>query len=382
MHCCQTRETGGVSNPHWLQIIALFFCITGFFTPSLLIGAAPSVVVTPFGETPDGEPVRKFTIENSSGSQLSVIEYGATIVELLMPDSEGELENIVLGSESLHDYFNGFPAASVIGRYANRIGKAQFELDGKTIQLTVNSGKNHIHGGKKNFAKVVWSGEVAKDSPKSAVTLNYVSVDGEEGFPGNLGVSVTYTLNDNNEFIIHYSATTDKPTVVNLTNHAYFNLAGPGGDIRDHELQINSVQYTIPDSSLIPTGEIESVVGTPLDFRKPHKIGERIDELEDTRGYDHNFVLDQTSVGLQLIARVRDPDSGRVMELLTTEPGVQLYTANGFSGKPFPKHGAFCLETQHYPDSPNRSEFPTTIVRPGTVWKSTTVFRFSTAVAH
>ncbi len=374
--------TAGVSNSHWLHTLALFFCVTVILSPSLLSGAAPSIVVSPFGETPDGDRVRKFTIENSNGLQLSVIEYGATIVELLVPDAKGEFKNVVLGSNSLRDYLDGFPAASVIGRYANRIGKAQFELDGKTIQLTVNSGKNHIHGGKKNFAKVVWTGEVSKDSPNSAVTLHYHSADGEEGFPGNLDVTVTYALNDDNEVTIHYAATTDKPTVVNLTNHAYFNLAGDGGDIRDHVLQINSAQYTIPDSSLIPTGEIASVAGTPLDFRQPHRIGERIDELAETRGYDHNFVLDQTSVGLQLIARVMEPISGRVLECLTTEPGVQLYTANGFSGKPFPKHGAFCLETQHYPDSPNRPAFPTTVVRPGTAWESKTVFRFSTSAEH
>jgi aldose 1-epimerase len=364
----------------WKRRIAVVFCfaLALSLSPTHLFGETASLNVSEYGKTPDGKAVRKFTIKNSKGLQLSVIEYGATITELLVPDKKGELTNVVLGSASLGDYLGGFPAASVIGRYANRISNAKFDLDGKTIQLTMNSGKNHIHGGKQNFAKVVWTGEVSKDASNSAVTFRYLSANGEEGFPGNLDVRVTYTLTDDNKVTIRYAATTDQPTVVNLTNHGYFNLAGAGGDVRDQVLQINSDKYTVADSSLIPTGEVASVAGTPLDFREPRRIGDRIDELVQTRGYDHNFILDPSAAGLRLIATATEPISGRVMECLTTEPGVQLYTANHFSGKPFPQHGAFCLETQHYPDSPNRPEFPTTVVRPGTEWETTTVFKFST----
>lgn len=340
---------------------------------------ATPVAESHFGELPDGTKIRRFTLKNAHGMQLSVIEYGATITELLVPDAKGQFKNIVLGADSLAAYLDRFPAASVIGRYANRIRNAQFELDGKTIHVAKNAGDNHIHGGKVNFAKRKWTGTINHDVSKPGVTFRLHSPDGEEGFPGNLDVSVTYTLDEKNQLSIHYTASTDRATVVNLTNHVYFNLAGAGGNVHNHELQINAQQVTLADAALIPTGEFTSVAGTPLDFRMPRTIGERIEQLTATKGYDHNYVLDNLNSGLRLIARVKEPQSGRILECLTTEPGVQLYTANGFNGQPYPQHGGFCLETQHFPDSPNHPHFPTTTIRPGDNWESTTVFRFSTS---
>ncbi len=338
---------------------------------------ASTVEVSEFGVLPSGKVVKRYTMKNSKGVQLSVIEYGATIVEIMVPDSSGETANVVLGSDSLDDYIVGFPAASVVGRYANRIRNAEFVLDGETVHVTKNAGVNHIHGGDQNFSRVLWTGSITADSTYPSVTFRYHSADGEEGFPGNLDVAVTYGLKDDNGVHIHYAATTDQATVINLTNHAYFNLAGPGGDVLNHELQIHSNSYTVSDSNLIPTGKSASVVDTPLDFREPRRIGERIGELANsTNGYDHNFVL-EPSITLRMIAKVTDPRSGRVLECLTTEPGVQLYTANHFNGNPFPKFGAFCLETQHFPDSPNRPEFPSTVLRPGQAWESTTEYRFT-----
>lgn len=357
-------------------------CIMAFaslvIAGSVLFAANPTFEVKPFGSLEDGTSIFQVSLDNGQGMRVSVINYGATITEVMVPDAKGQVANVVLGSNSLSPYLTGFPAASVIGRYANRIHNAQFPLDGETIHVTKNSGTNHIHGGKINFAKVAWDNRenVAKDD-RATATFTYHSVDGEEGFPGNLDVTVNYSLTVNNELRIEYSAVTDKPTVVNLTNHAYFNLSGPGGDVLGHELQIHADKYTMVDAKLIPTGEIAPVESTPLDFRQPHTIGERIAELEATRGYDHNYVLGSTIPGLRLIAHVKEPTTGRSMQCLTTEPGVQLYTGNHFNVNPFPKHGGFCLETQHYPNSPNQAEFPTTIVRPGDQWSSTTVFRFS-----
>ena len=337
----------------------------------------PSVIQSTFGTLEGGETVSMFTLRNRHGMQAKVIEFGATIIELLVPDRKQEFANIILGADSLDAYVKGFPAASVIGRYANRIRNARFTLDGKIIEVTKNSGSNHIHGGKKNFSKVRWQGTAQKTADSAAVTLRYTSVDGEEGFPGTLQISVTYRLNDNNELAIEYQARTDQITVINLTNHAYFNLKDPTSHVLEHELQLFSDRYTVSDKSLIPTGEIATVAGTPLDFREPHRIGERIERVyEAAGGYDHNFVVAGEPGKLRLAARVREPESGRIMECLTTEPGVQLYTANGFNGNPFPKHGAFCLETQHYPNSPNQPEFPSTVIRPDERWSSTTVFRF------
>lgn len=343
--------------------------------------AKTSITESAFGELPDGSKIRRFTVKNSHGLQLSVVEYGATMTELLVPDANGKLQNVILGADNLAAYLDRFPAASVIGRYANRIRDAKFELDGQTFQITRNSGDNHIHGGKVNFAKRKWDGAIDHDSATPSVTFRLLARM-EPGFPGNLTVSVTYSLDEQNQLSIRYRASTDRTTVVNLTNHVYFNLAGPGGNVHNHELQINAQKVTLADEALIPTGAFAAVAETPLDFRQPHPIGERIHQLTSTKGYDHNYVLDNPNSGLRLIARVKEPLSGRTLECLTTEPGVQLYTANGFNGQPYPQHGGFCLETQHYPDSPNHPHFPTTTLRPGENWQSTTVFRFSASAKH
>lgn len=343
----------------------------------------PSAIETEFANLPSGETVRLFTLRNSQGMQVKIIEYGATITEISVPDRNGKFGNVVLGADALDVYLKGFPAASVIGRYANRIKEGRFTLDGKAVQLTKNSGENHIHGGAKHFGKRLWKGQKNTSSDDASVKLMITSNDGEEGFPGTLQASVTYTLTNHNSLKIQYNANTDQPTVLNLTNHAYFNLAGAGTSVLEHELQIEADQTTVVDTALIPTGELAAVDGTPLDFRTPRLIGERIGELYSAangkmRGYDHNFVLRGEIGTLRLVAKVVESHSGRVMECLTTEPGVQLFTANSFNGNPFPKHGGICLETQHFPDSPNHPEFPTVIVRPNTPWSSTTVYRFST----
>jgi len=301
-----------------------------------------------------------------------------------VPDRKGQLDDVVLGSDKVSDYLSGRYSA-VIGRYANRIGNARFMLDGQEIRVTRNAGDNHIHGGRRGFAKVRWDSEIVQQSGQAAVQFSYLSKDGEEGFPGNLSCRVTYSLTPDNALKILYQATTDKPTVVNLTNHAYFNLAGAGsGKVYDHVLRINADFYTVSDQSLIPTGEVHLVKGTPLDFTAARPIGARIEQLQQPRGYDHNYVLNNWDNTLRPVAEVHDPKSGRVLTLLTTEPGVQLYTANHFrnvrgrQGKTYNQHGAFCLETQHFPDSPNKSHFPSTVLRPGQEFASSTVFHFST----
>ena len=364
-------------------ISALLLFSLVILTQSLAHSAEPSVVTSVYGRLADGQEVRQFTLTNQQGLQARVIEYGATLTALLVPDREGKLANVLLGADSLEDYVRGFPAASVIGRYANRIRGARFVLDGTEYRVTKNAGEHHIHGGRQNFAKALWRGTTHSTPEAAVVVLQYTSPDGEEGFPGDLQVTVTYSLSNDNALTIRYEAQTDRPTVINLTNHAYFNLAGSdaarqGADVLEHELQLLATKYTAVDQALLPTGEIKLVEGTPLDFLKPHRIGERIEELyEAARGYDHNYIVDGQPGKLRLAARVTEPKSGRVMECRTTEPAVQLYTANGFSGSPFPKHGAFCLETQHYPDSPNHPEFPTTVIRPDQPWSSTTSFGFS-----
>ena len=334
----------------------------------------------------DGTHVRLFTLRNAGGMVAKVMTYGAILTEVQTADRRGLMTNVVLGADRLDQYLEGFPAsAAVIGRVANRIAKARFTLDGREYLLAANNGPNHIHGGRKGFAQVLW--EPRPFPPglhEAALQLAYASKDAEEGYPGNLTVTVTYTLTDGNELRIDYEATTDKATPINLTNHAYFNLAG-FGQVLDHELWLAADRYTVADDQLIPTSEIAPVKGTPLDFTTPTRIGARIDQLKPRlNGYDHNFVLGGDGKSLRLAARILEPKSGRVLEVRTTEPGVQLYTANhlngtqaGASGVLYPKHGGFCLETQHYPDSVNRPEFPSTILRPGQTFKSTTVFAFS-----
>jgi len=366
---------------------ALLVCLTlvSAAGPTFAAGTATK---KPFGQTRDGKPVELYTLTNSHGMRAAVMTYGGILVELTAPDRKGEYANVVLGFDTLDPYLGGHPLfGSLVGRYANRIGGARFPLDGTTVEVTKNSGKNHIHGGPNGFDKVVWQAESLTTKAGPAVRLTHVSPDGHNGFPGNLTVSVTYTLTDNDELRLDYRATTDKPTVVNLTNHSYFNLAGPGrGDVLGHVVQINADRFTPADAELIPSGEIKSVAGTPLDFRTPTPIGQRINDvfLRPARGYDHNFVLNKSANELARAARVTEPTTGRVLEVLTTEPGVQFYTANGMNvrspgpgGVRYTSRGGFCLETQHYPDSPNKANFPSTVQRPGQEFASTTVFKFT-----
>jgi aldose 1-epimerase len=333
-----------------------------------------SVSEAEFGKIPDGT-VKLFTLRNLKGATAKIISYGAIVTEIQVPDRSGAMTNVILSAPNLEAYLKGFGgAAAVMGRYANRIANARFTLDGVEYKLAANNGKNHLHGGLKNFSKVLWTGKQWDPTrqPDPAVELIYISKDGEEGYPGNLTVKVTYTLTKNNELRIEYEATTDKATPVNFANHAYFNLAG-GGSALDYELWLGAEEYTPFDAEQIPTGEIASVKGTPFDFTTPTRIGTRIDQLKPKPGgYDQNYVLKSDGRTPVLFARLTDPKSGRVMEVRTTEPAVQLYSANHL------KHTAVCLETQHYPDSPNKPQFPSTIVRPGETFKSTTIYAFST----
>ena len=323
-----------------------------------------------FGKMDDGTVVRQFILRNANGMVVKLMTHGATVTEIQAPDRAGKMANVVLGADSLEAYLKGFPAAAVIGRFANRIANARFSIDGVEYKVTANAGQHHIHGGRNGFARKVWQATVLPSSPTQAsVRFTCQSADGEEGYPGNLTASVTYSLNDFNELRLDYEAVSDKPTAVNLTNHAYFNLAAADG-VLAHELWLNADEYTLADAQLIPTGEFGSVQGTPLDFRKPMTIGSRGDQLKPRANvYDHNYVITGGGRELVLAARVVEPTSGRVMEVRTSQPGVQLYTGN-------PR--AFCLETQHYPDSVNHPGFPSAIVRPGSPFRSTTSFTFST----
>ena len=342
----------------------------------------------PFGQTPDGRQVVLYTLTNPNGLRARITNYGAILVSLEVPDRKGELADITLGFDSLEGYIKGPPYhpyfGATVGRYANRIGKAQFTLDGVLYKLATNNGENHLHGGIKGFDKVVWKPEDVKaESQKAWVKMSYISEDGEEGYPGNMACTVTYTLTEDNELNISYEAETDKKTIVNLTNHSYFNLAGQGtGDILGHELTLNAAKYTPVDEGLIPTGEIRSVTDSPMDFTSSMSIGSRINQVDG--GYDHNYVLNSGGT-LALCAEAYEPTSGRVMAIHTTEPGVQFYTGNfldgtltGKGGKMYNKHYAFCLETQHFPDSPNKSDFPTVVLLPGQKYTSETVYKFST----
>jgi aldose 1-epimerase len=344
-----------------------------------------NVTTKEFGQMPTGEKVHLYEL-TCNRLRASVTNYGAILVDLEAPDRQGKLADINLGFDTLEEYLKGNPLfGATVGRYANRIANAAFTLDGVEYKITKNAGKNHIHGGGKGrFDKVLWQGRPLQTKESAGVEFQFLSKDGVEGFPGNLNCTVTYMLTNENELRIDYKATTDKPTIINLTNHSYFNLAGAGhGDVLGHEMYINADFYTPGDTQLIPSGEILSVKGTPLDFTVPKSIGARITQLTQTRGYDHNYVLKHRAGELVLAARIYEPASGRVMEVYTTEPGMQLYTANGMrnkrgkDGKVYNSYYGFCVETQHYPDSPNKPHFPSPILRPGQVFQSTTIFKFS-----
>jgi aldose 1-epimerase len=353
-----------------------------------------SVSTDPWGQTSDGRAVSLHTLKNSSGLTAKITDFGALLVELHAPDRKGLLEDIVLGFDRLEPYFEN-PAyfGCTTGRVANRIGGGKFSLNGQAYQLATNlNGKHHLHGGDVGLDKRLWNGSANIVDGSPSATFTYTSPDGEEGYPGNLSIQVTYLLTEDNHLRIEYRATSDRSTPVNLTNHSYFNLAGAGeGTVLNHELLLMATSYTEVDSDLIPTGKISMVEKTPLDFRKSTPIGDRIHQLpprpkfRDPGGYDHNMILTRRNGDLSLAARVYEPVSGRILEVFTTEPGVQLYTGNfldgtiiGKNGVAYKKHFGFCLETQHYPDSVNRPEFPSTILEPDEIYTTTTTFKFST----
>ena len=350
----------------------------------------PMVQKEAYGKMPDGAPVELYTLSNAKGMKASVITYGAALASLTAPDRNGKFADVVLGMDSLEGWRTQTAfLGAVVGRYGNRIAHGRFTLDGKQYTLPQNDGQNTLHGGKNGFNKKVWKAAEVKSPDGAAVELTCVSKDGDEGFPGTLTAKVVYTLTANNELRIDYTATTDKPTVLNLTNHSYFNLAGQGsGDILKDQMTIYADRFTPVNKELIPTGVLRPVAGTPFDFTKPTAIGARIgqndEQLQFGGGYDHNFVLNKGNGGLTKAAEVYEPGSGRQMDVLTTEPGIQFYTGNfldgsihGKGGKTYAKRGALCLETQHFPDSPNQPKFPSTTLRPGETYHTTTVFRFS-----
>lgn len=352
----------------------------------------PSMTKRPFGSV-DDHPVDLYTLTNSHGLAVKIMTYGGIIQSIEVPDRDGRAANIILGFSNLDDYITMSPYfGAITGRYANRIAKARFTLDGVAFSLHVNDGPHSLHGGARGFDKQVWQATEVREGDTVGLRLSRLSPDGEEGYPGTLAVEVTYTLTEDNALSVQYRATTDKPTILNLTNHAYFNLAGEGsGDVYDQMLMIAADHYTPIDATLIPTGAVEPVAGTPLDFTSATPIGARIresfEQLVRARGYDHNLVLNRPSpadTSLILAARVYDPKSGRILEVSTTEPGVQFYSGNfldgalvGTSGTAYRQGDGFCLETQHYPDSPNHPNFPSTVLVPGREFHSTTVYAFS-----
>jgi aldose 1-epimerase len=352
----------------------------------------PGFQLTELKTVVDGKPIASVTLRNKTGVEIDAISYGAIITHWRVPDRTGQMGDIVLGFDAAERYLKGDSPyfGAIVGRYGNRIGNARFALDGTTYTLAANDGVNHLHGGKRGFDKVVWDSRAAKDSRGPGVVFTRTSPDGEEGYPGELTMTVTYVLTHQNELVVEYQAKTTKPTVVNLTQHTYFNLAGQGsGDILGHELRINADRYTPVDKTLIPTGEIAPVEGTPFDFRKATPIGARIKsehpQMEFGRGYDHNWVLSRTGSGPSIAAEVYEPKSGRTLQVSTTEPGLQFYAGNFLDGTLTGKEGrvyrhryGFCLETQHFPDSPNKPKFPTTTLRPGDTYRSQTIFRTGT----
>ena len=346
---------------------------------------------TVFGQLPDGQDVEIYTLTNTNGLRFRIMNYGAIVVSIEVPDRNGLLTDVALGFDTLEGYLEEHPYfGAVVGRYANRIARGRFNLNGVEYTLVKNNGENHLHGGTKGFDKILWAAKPMAGEEAAKLEFSYLSPNGEEGYPGNLSVQVIYTLTQENELKVDYFATTDKDTVVNLTQHAYFNLAGVDqGDILGHEMMINANRFTPIDASLIPTGELRPVQGTPFDFTTSTAIGARIEQEDEQLhlggGYDHNFVLNQEPGKLGLAARVVEPLSGRVLEVYTTEPGIQFYTGNfldgtvvGKRGEAYPQRHGFCLETQHFPDSPNQPSFPSTVLKPGEEYRHTTVFKFLT----
>jgi aldose 1-epimerase len=351
------------------------------------------ITTKPYGTTADGVAVAEFTLANEAGMEVKIITYGGIITSIKVPGRDGKIENVTLGFASLREYETKSPYfGAITGRFGNRIAEGKFTLDGVTHQLDINNGPNSLHGGLKGFDKQVWAATERDSQGESVLELTYHSPDGDQKFPGALDVKVVYALTGANELHIDYTATTDKPTIINLTNHSYFNLKGEGaGDICDHVLMLNASRYTPVNAALIPTGEVAPVAGTPLDFRQPKPVapGIRSDhpQIALAKGYDHNWVLDRAAgddESLVLAARIQDPTSGRVLEVLTTEPAIQFYAGNfldaslyGPSGRAYRQGDGFCLETQHYPDSPNHPSFPSTVLRPGETYRTKTVFRFT-----
>ncbi len=350
-----------------------------------------SVNVRDFGVTPQGDTVNQFTISNGNGMEVKIINYGGIITHLKVPDQNGKIEDVVLGFDDLESYLKGSPYfGAIVGRYGNRIAKGKFSLDGQEYSLVTNNGENHLHGGLKGFDKVVWDGEVVENEHDVKIKLHYLSKDMEEGYPGNLDVTVTYTIKETNEIEIDYQATTDKATVVNITQHSYFNLTGnTKTDILDHEVMINADNLLPVDAGLIPTGEFLPVEGTPFDFNEMHQVGERIDEdheqLKLGGGYDHCWVLNKSDVNaLDWVVKMTEPVSGRVFELATTEPGIQFYSGNFLNGSLTGKFGiayeqryGLCFEPEHFPDSPNQPDFPSVVLNPGEEYHTKTIWRFS-----
>jgi aldose 1-epimerase len=377
------------TNYQWLKILS------ASLGAAALVGCAaaprPSLAqigTQPFGHTKDGTPVYLYTLRNTKGAEARISTYGGLVISLKVPDRNGQFGDVVLGYDNLDGYLKDTPYfGALIGRYGNRIAKGKFTLDGKQYTLAINNGPNALHGGLKGFDKVVWDATIRGSGYGPSVALRYKSTDGEEGYPGNLSVTAVYTLTEDNALKLEYTATTDQDTVVNLTQHSYFNLAGKG-DILNHQVRMPADKFTPVDSTLIPTGELKLVDGTPFDFRTPTAIGARInqddEQLKFGGGYDHNWVINKPMGQLGLMARVYEPTSGRVLEVLSTEPGLQFYTGNFLDGKITGKGGwvyqfrnGFCMEPQHYPDSPNQPNFPSVVLKPGQTYKNTIVFKFS-----
>ena len=373
-------------------LLAAMMAVVTMGTPRLRADAGPKIKKLPFGKLADGTPIHLYVLTNKNGMQAAITNFGARLVSLKVPDRNGKLADVVLGYNSVEGYVKDTAYfGAIVGRYANRIAKGRFKLDGVTYHLPINNGPNSLHGGPKGFENLVWQARELTGSKNPALELTLTSPNGDEGYPGTMHVRVIYTLTEQNAVRIQYRATTDKPTVINLTNHSYFDLDGQGnGNILDTVLTINADKYTPTDKTQIPTGKIVSVKGTPFDFLKPTPIGARINDdnaqLKMAGGYDHNWVLNRDDkTGLVLAARAYSPKSGRVLTVYTTEPGVQFYTGNflngtlvGKGGKVYKYRYGFTLETQHYPDSPNQPNFPSTVLKPGQVYRQTTVFKFST----